>query len=241
MLAAIASAFVGAAGVSALLAREPQLEGHSVRYWVREAAAYSGDLYPGATGTNSAAAEVFRRSPAKAVPALVKLMAPEHRSLSTCLAHELMAQRRIYERLPTRLLLWKQAVISEAEKREADRKWAIVWCASLGPAATAAHTAFLKACEDGNWQVREEAARALIRTDAPPSLAIPLLSKMLLQDSNVCVRYWAAASLELVPEEAQPAIPALRRATHDSNQWFASRAREALRRIEAATTPKDKI
>jgi HEAT repeat protein len=141
-------------------------------------------------------------------------------------------------RLPIPASGWLEQAALEADRRQADREWAVLWCASLGPAASAAHTTFLRTCEDADWQVRKEAARALIRTDAPASHAIPMLSKMLLQDSNVCVRYWAAASLELAPQEAQAAIPALRRATNYNNEWFASRAREALRRIETASTSK---
>jgi len=128
----------------------------------------------------------------------------------------------------------------EEERRISDREWAVVWCASLGPDARAAHPAILAACRDLDSSVRAAAVKSLARIEVRPDQAIPLLSQILLQDCSGSVRGWAAFSLGLYGDNAEAAIPALRQATSDPYWLVPSRAREALKQIETAMAGKEK-
>jgi HEAT repeat protein len=138
--------------------------------------------------------------------------------------------------LPKPVLNWAERTVLDADRRITDREWAVVWCASLGADAKAAHPALIAACSDADWHVRKEAAKALVRTDVEPTVAVRILSQMVLGDREV--RKYAADSLSLLHEKAEAAIPALRQAANDPNEWVASSAREALRKIEDASAPK---
>jgi HEAT repeat protein len=231
LVVSIAAVAVCRAGAVGFLMREPTLEGRSVRDLVREAADYSHG-----PGTNRGAAEVFRRSGSKAVPGLVRIMAPVRPSLARRAARELTTRYWLRCRLPKPVLNWAERTVLDADRRISDREWAVVWCASLGADAKAAHPALIAACSDADWHVRKEAAKALVRTDVEPTVAVRILSQMVLGDREV--RKYAADSLSLLHEKAEAAIPALRQAANDPNEWVASSAREALRKIEDASAPK---
>ena len=220
-------------GVVGLLTGEPTIEGRTVRSLVRQA---THDSQFGST--NYEALAVFRRNGAKAVAAFAQILAPTHPDFASSIACALTKRYWLECRLPAWLRTWAQRTVLEADRRKSDREWAVVWCASLGPEARAAHPALLSACRDLDPAVREAAVKSLARTEVPFRIAVPLLSQRLLQDSSGGVRAWAAFSLGLFGENAESAIPALRQATNDPFWLTPSRAREALQRIETAIATK---
>jgi hypothetical protein len=229
-VAAIAGA--GVVLVSPVM-HEPTLEGQSVRDLVRQATAYSQG-----SGTNQEAADILRRNGSKAVPGLVGMMGPLHPSPLSRAARAITTRYWLGSHLPQPIRDWAERTAWEENRRVDDREWAVVWCASLGSNAWMAHPALIAGCRDADWHVRKEAGRALVRTDVSPAVAVPILSEMVLQDSNFVVRYWAASSLGLLHEQAQAAIPALRQVTNHPNWWLSSRAREALREVESVSLTK---
>ncbi len=223
------------AAVLNIATREPTLEGQSVRSLVRKAAR---DWTAG--GFDHAAVDVFRRNGSKAVPGLVQIIGSGRHSLNVYAAAVVRAHPRLYLHLPTAWLRERaDRAIQEADHQATDREWAVVVCASLNQDAKAAHPALIAACRDPAPGVRKEAAKALVRTDVDPAVAVPVLSRLMLKDSDSTVRYWAASSLGLLHENAKAAVPALRLATNDSNAWVASRAAEALEKVETAIMAKD--
>ncbi len=230
----LASVAVIAADLS-IATREPTLEGQSVRSLVRQA---GRDWTAG--GFNHAAEDVFQRNGSKAVPGLVQIIGSGRHSFNSYAAGVLRAHPQLYLHLPTAWVRERaDRAIQEADREATDRELAVVVCASLNQKAKAAHTALLAACQDPARGVRKEAAKALVRTDVDPAIAVPVLSGLMLQDGDSTVRYWAAASLGLLHENAKAAVPALRRATNDSNAWVASRAAEALEKAEKAIMAMD--
>ncbi len=176
---------------------------------------------------------MFRRNGSNAVPGLVQIMGSGRHSLAAYAAGVMRKHPQLYLHLPTAWLRERvDRAIQEADRKATEREWAIVVCASLNQDAKTAHRALLAGCRDPAPGVRKEAAKALIRTDVQPAVAVPVLSRLLLQDSDSRVRYWAAFSLGLLHENAKEAVPALRRATNDPNAWVASRAAEALEKVE---------
>jgi len=87
--------------------------------------------------------------------------------------------------------------------------------------------------------VRREAAKALVKTEVAPEVAVPILTQMMLRDSYYDVRSWAAYSLGLLGGKAQAAIPALRQATNDPYEGTRDWAREALKKVKNASTPRN--
>jgi len=231
----LGAAATAAAGVAllGLRMREPTLEGQSVRDLVRQATAYSQG-----PGTNHEAADILRRNGSKAVPGLVGMMAPVRPSPLTRTVRAITTRYWLGAHLPQRIRDWAERATREEERRADDREWAVVWCASLGSNAWAARPALIAACQDADWRVRKEAGRALVRSEVSPAVAVPILSQMVLEDSNLVVRYWAASSLGLLHEQAKAAIPALRQVTNHPNEWLSSRAREALREVESTSLAK---
>jgi hypothetical protein len=140
----------------------------------------------------------------------------------------------LYQHVPAIVQNWAEKTVTEADRRRSDRGWAIVLCASLGPAASAAHPALITACRDRDCIVRTEAAKALVRTEVPPDVVIPILSEMVLRDSDSDVRFEAALSLGELHGRGAPAIPALSQAAADTNRFVAAAARVSLRQIVGA-------
>jgi hypothetical protein len=211
------------AGALALLSSEQTLDDRPMRLLVREA--WISDPH------QLEARELIRRKGSKVVPALVEIMAPRT-SLANCLARQIKWWP--YGALPLRLREWAETEDQQQRSREIDREWAVVLCGSLNNNAAAARPALIRACQDPNSAVRREAAKALLRTGVPPAQALPVLSRLLLYDGSPDVRRWAAFYMGLLGEEAHRTLPALRQAANDPNEWLASRAREALRKVEEA-------
>jgi hypothetical protein len=159
-------------------------------------------------------------------------------SVGAVVSGQIKKRAWIYGRLPSRLQNWANQTDGQAQLREFDREWAVVWCASLNEKAITAHAALLRACEDRNQRVRAEGVKSLLRTEVPPAKALPMLTRRMLHDSACEIRSSAAFYIGLLYEKAEPALPALRQATNDSVWLVASSARQALERVEAAVAQK---
>jgi hypothetical protein len=223
---------------------EPTLEGRPVRELLRRAADQSySEYHPDLATVEKYHAEVleaFRRNGSNAVPGLVQLMLPVHASLVSRAAVDLnrrgsvdlyWGRAGVYQHLPAIVHDWVDRTAIEAERRRADREWAILLVASLGATAAAAHPALISACHDRDRYVRAGAAKALVRTHVPPDIAIPILCEMMLRDSDSEVRFAVALSLGEMHGSGAPAIPALSQAAADTDRGVTAAARVSLRQI----------
>jgi HEAT repeat protein len=102
---------------------------------------------------------------------------------------------------------------------------------SLGDHADAAAVAPLAVSLSGKSAfVRAQAARALGVNGQAASQAVPALIRLLDGDSDAEVKRQTATALGLIGDPA--ALPALERASHDSDSYLAQAARDSMRMIQ---------
>lgn len=83
---------------------------------------------------------------------------------------------------------------------------------------------------DKNAFVRAQAARALGVNGQSASQAVPALVKLLGQDSDAEVKRQSATALGLIGDRS--ALPALERASYDSDSYLAEAARDSIKMIQ---------
>ncbi|MCP5115356.1 MAG: sulfatase, partial [bacterium] len=128
------------------------------------------------------------------------------------------------------------SAVAELEKalddeESAVRYWAAIGLGNIGADATAALESVKKATQDTSAVVRIAASRAL-STMGRPGEAIPVLERELASEAE-WVRLHAAIVLDLIGEQARPAIPALKKALDDKqNKYVVRVANRALNDLE---------
>ena len=86
------------------------------------------------------------------------------------------------------------------------------------------------ALSDKSDFVRAQTSRALGVNGRAAAPAVPVLIKLLLSDPEREVKRQAATALGLIGDRS--ALPALERASSDSDSYLASAARDSIRKIE---------
>lgn len=111
------------------------------------------------------------------------------------------------------------------------RYWSAVGCAILGPEAKPAEPALRRALEDPSGDVRLAAAESLLKVGIE-KLALEQMVEDLRTSPNPKIRLHAANVLEEAGPLAKPYLPALRKATKDSENYVQRATRWTVEKLE---------
>jgi HEAT repeat protein len=122
-----------------------------------------------------------------------------------------------------------------SDPNEVIRYWSALGCLMLREKAARANAAIAKALDDASPQVRVAAAEALCRT-GDVDRGLPALRE-LLKHANPRVRLQAANALDHLGPLARPALPELRAAARDADDYVKRAARYTAAVLAGETPP----